>query len=59
MGEKAQAIKKSFFSHNDFTEDLDLLSNIKIPKKYQHTLEKIKTGTFTKTIFFLFSIANF
>ena len=50
MGEKAQAIKKSFFSHNDFTEDLDLLSNIKIPKKYQHILEKIKTGTFTKTV---------
>jgi len=50
MGEKAQATKKSFFRHNDFTEDLDLLSNIKIPKKYQHTLEKIKTGTFTKTI---------
>lgn len=50
MTEKAQAIKKSFFSHSDFTEDLDLLSNIKIPKKYQHTLEKIKAGTFTKTI---------
>ena len=50
MGEKAQPIKKSFFSHSDFTEDLDLLSNIKIPKKYQHTLEKIKTGTFTKNI---------
>ena len=50
MTEKAQATKKSFFSHSDFTEDLDLLSNIKIPKKYQHILEKIKTGTFTKTI---------
>ncbi|TES97183.1 MAG: hypothetical protein E3J90_07175 [Promethearchaeota archaeon] len=50
MGEKAQATKKSFFSHNDFTEDLDLLSDIKIPKKYQHTLEKIKTGIFTKTV---------
>ncbi len=50
MGEKAQAIKKSFFSDSDFTEDLDLLSNIKIPKKYLHTLEKIKTGTFTKNI---------
>ncbi len=50
MTEKAQAIKKSFFSHSDFSEDLDLLSNIKIPKKYQHTLEKIKMGTFTKTI---------
>jgi len=50
MAEKAQPIKKSFFSDSDFTEDLDLLSNIKIPKKYQHTLEKIKTGTFTKNI---------
>ncbi len=50
MGEKAQPIKKSFFSHNDFTEDLDLLSNIKIPKKYHKTLEKIKMGTFTKTV---------
>ena len=50
MGEKAQPIKKFFFSHNDFTEDLDLLSNIKIPKKYHHILEKIKTGTFTKII---------
>jgi len=50
MTEKAQAIKKSFFSDSDFTEDLDLLSNIKIPKKYQHILEKIKTGTFTKTV---------
>ncbi len=50
MGEKAQATKKSFFVYDDFTEDLDLLNNIKIPKKYQHILEKIKTGTFTKNI---------
>ncbi len=42
--------KRSFFPQDDFTEDLDLLSNIKIPKKYQHTLEKIKMGSFTKTI---------
>ncbi len=50
MGEKVQAIKKSFFPHSDFTEDLNLLSNIKIPKKYQYILKKIKTGTFAKTI---------
>ncbi len=46
----AQVVKKSFNSHIDFTEDLTLLSDIKIPKKYQHLLDKIKTGTFTKTI---------
>ncbi len=45
-----QATKKSFFPHINLTEDLDLLSVIEIPKKYQKTLEKIKTGIFTKTI---------
>ena len=50
MGEKAQAIKKSFNSHIDFTEDLELLSNVKIPKKYHPTLEKIKAGIFIKTV---------
>ena len=48
MGE--QAIKKSFNSHIDFSEDLELLSTIEIPKKYQKTLEKIKTGIFTLNI---------
>ena len=46
----AQVVKKSFNSHIDFTEDLDLLNNIKIPKKYQHTLDKIKTGIYTRNI---------
>ena len=46
----AQVVKKSFNSHIDFSEDLDLLSSIKIPKKYQHTLDKIKTGIFTKNV---------
>jgi len=46
MGEKAQAVKKSFNSHID----LELLSNVKIPKKYHSTLEKIKAGIFIKTI---------
>jgi len=46
----AQVEKKSFNSLIDFTEDLDLLSNIKIPKKYQHILDKIKTGIFKRNI---------
>ena len=50
MGEKAQATKKSFFPHNDLTEDIDLLSNIKIPKKYQQILDRIKIGIFTRNI---------
>ena len=39
-----------FFPHINLTEELDLLSAIEIPKKYKKTLEKIKTGIFTKTV---------
>ncbi len=46
----SQVVKRSFNSHIDFSEDLDLLEKIKVPKKYQHTLDKIKTGIFTRNI---------
>lgn len=44
-----QATKKSF-SYINLTEELDLLSEIEIPKKYHSILDRIKTGFFTKII---------
>ncbi len=46
----AQVVKKSFNSHIDYSEDLDILSNIEIPKKYRQILDRIKTGIFMRNI---------
>ncbi len=45
-----QATKKGFFPHINLSEELDLLSEIEIPKKYHPILDRIKTGFFTKNI---------